>query len=274
MKFSISKILKDSEEWNRADVLDINKQVNAQNSDKSWIVLMSKYKRKKRVRIYRYTAVLLLPVLSFAVFYLLNLANNDVTHLSAKDGLLEHMLPDSSIVWLRKGSSISYRNEYGSDSRVLFMEGTAFFEVERNELLPFVINSEKSAVEVLGTSFIYESGATNQVQVFTGVVKFSNNQKEFKILKKNERVILDEQNEFIEVAPDPNIISWKTKRLTFENTPLNEVVKALSEYYGVSLEADDSEQTEITATFDDISLEEVIEYIQIATGVEIRPVGS
>lgn len=274
MKFSISKIFQDSEEWNKADVLNINKQVNARSSDESWTELMGKYRRKKRVRIYRYAAVLVLPLLSVAVFYLLNLINSDPILLSAKEGLLEHMLPDSSIVWIKKGSSITYGNDYGSENRALSIVGTAFFEVERNEQLPFVIKSEKSTVEVLGTSFIYESGITNQVQVFTGMVKFSNNQDEYRILRKNERVILDEQNEFIEVIADPNIISWKTRRLLFENTPLNEVVKTLSEYYGVSLEADDSDQTEITATFEDISLEEVTEYIQIATGVAIRPVGN
>ena len=270
MKFSISKILQDSKEWNKADVLDINSQIDKVDSDQSWSQLMIRYKRKKQLVMYRYAAVISLLAMSVLAFYLLNFGGDEMIYVEANLETKEYLLPDSSTIWLRNGTTISYSNKYGVENRNLTIKGTAFFEVQKNKALPFIIKSDKSAIEVLGTSFLYDAAKLNNVQVFTGVVKFSNQNGAFRVLRKGEGIILNEKNEFIKTAFDPNLISWKTKRLVFENVAINEVMKVLSDYYGVLLEAKNADDVKVTASFDENTLKEVIEYIQIATGVEIR----
>lgn len=62
-------------------------------------------------------------------------------------------LPDGSIVKLNGGSSISYSQGYGVDSRIVNIEGEGYFEVKKDSTKPFIVNSANIIVKVLGTKF-------------------------------------------------------------------------------------------------------------------------
>lgn len=50
-------------------------------------------------------------------------------------------LPDSSRVWLNSMSSLSYASDYGSGNRDVYLKGEAYFEVEKNRKLPFIVHT-------------------------------------------------------------------------------------------------------------------------------------
>lgn len=62
-------------------------------------------------------------------------------------------LPDGTLVWLNAGSKIIYSQGFGVDDRRLRLEGEGYFEVMKNEEVPFEIDTKELDLRVLGTKF-------------------------------------------------------------------------------------------------------------------------
>ena len=62
-------------------------------------------------------------------------------------------LPDGTLVWLNAGSKMSYAQDFGINERTLDLSGEAYFEVIKNEEMPFKVHTEELDVKVLGTKF-------------------------------------------------------------------------------------------------------------------------
>jgi len=96
--------------------------------------------------------------------------------LTSQDGIRKVILPDSSIVWLKKNSHFSYPEKFGQDSRTVVLNGEAFFEIAHNKRWPFRIKSGNYITTVLGTSFNLKTGSKNEdyaISVLTGKVEVS-----------------------------------------------------------------------------------------------------
>lgn len=62
-------------------------------------------------------------------------------------------LEDGTIVWLNAGSKFSCQPGFSQKNRQVALEGEGYFEVARNEKLPFIVNAKEIDVKVLGTKF-------------------------------------------------------------------------------------------------------------------------
>ncbi|NJK95371.1 MAG: FecR domain-containing protein, partial [Bacteroidales bacterium] len=62
-------------------------------------------------------------------------------------------LPDGTSVWLNAESSLKFSQSFGKNQRDIILSGEAFFDVVRNEKIPFVVKAKNTIVKVLGTSF-------------------------------------------------------------------------------------------------------------------------
>lgn len=197
---------------------------------------------------------------------------------TAPGQLKEVWLPDSTLVSMAGGSSLRYdARKYGEERRVVEMKGKAFFQVKRNEARPFSVYTERTEVIVLGTSFqVREQTPVTEVNVLTGKVCFAAGQEE------KDRVILTagmsasysmEKKEMTILAEENlNNLSWKTKQLRFNDTPLSKVIEDLCNYYEVPV-VNQAENPDIrlTATFNDLPLEEVLTVINQTLDVRLTP---
>jgi len=92
----------------------------------------------------------------------------------SQDEIKKIILPDSSIVWLKKNTHFSYPETFGKDSRDVVLDGEAFFEIAHNKRWPFRIKSGNYITTVLGTSFNLKTGNKNEdyaIAVLTGKVE-------------------------------------------------------------------------------------------------------
>lgn len=57
-----------------------------------------------------------------------------------------------------------------------------------------------------------------------------------------------------------NVLAWKTRTLTFDDTPLKEVAEALEDFYNVQVKISNPELADkkLLATFPNMSLDEVL----------------
>ena len=71
-------------------------------------------------------------------------------------------LEDGTIVWLNAGSKFSCQPGFSQKNRQVTLEGEGYFEVARNEKLPFIVNAKEIDVKVLGTKFNVKAYSDDQ----------------------------------------------------------------------------------------------------------------
>ena len=189
--------------------------------------------------------------------------------LMARAQVQEYTLPDGTEVTLAPGSKLTYSEK---SPRKTQLEGKAYFEVARDEAVPFEITSDGAFVRVLGTKFMVDAGSSvKEVYVAEGKVLFArNSDAEGVILTKDMQATLspDENVPVITVEPDVNSIAWRRGTFIFDKTPLKEVLETLSEYYNVSFTATDLDK-QLSGEFYTEDLDFIISLIESALDVHI-----
>lgn len=203
-------------------------------------ILQEKEVRSERHRlsIFRYAAAIaILCIIGGFVFY----QNNKIKMIQvlASEDVMEIMLPDSSKVWLNKGSVLSYPEIFQNGVRSLSLNGEATFEVTHNPEKPFVVSSENLRTKVLGTIFNFRTNADDnheEVTLLEGKVEVCNLMDKGRIiLKPDQKLVLDkrEGNMGIENVYSPLSTTWHDHLIPFNNMHLKEIASILETIYNV-----------------------------------------
>ena len=111
---------------------------------------------------------IIVNVFSFFLFTALLMSCGNKT-ISTGDNFDLVELPDQSIVYLNKNSSVSFDSDF--EDRKIKLEGEGFFSVMPGEV-PFVVTTETGEITVVGTEFNVKSrGDELEVEVEEGEVK-------------------------------------------------------------------------------------------------------
>ena len=151
-------------------------------------------------------------------------------------------LPDGTLVWLNAGSRIIYSQGFGVDNRKVELEGEGYFEVQRNEKLPFSVKTRDLQLQVLGTKFNFRNYPEDHevvVSLLEGRVALNNLLKSEKetYLVPNERAVLDKSNGLMKVesVTASNASQWTDGYLFFDEELLPDIVKELERSYNVNI---------------------------------------
>ena len=195
--------------------------------------------------------------------------SNQQIQLMANSAMKEFVLPDGSEVTLAPGSRLTYKEK---SPRKTQLEGKAFFEVARDEAVPFEITSDGAFVRVLGTKFMVDAGAAvKEVYVTEGKVLFAkSSDSEGVILTKDMQATLSQSDAIPVVAAkaDVNSLAWQRGSFIFDQTPLKEVLQTLAKHYKVSFVANDLSK-QLSGEFDSEDLDLIISLIESALDVNI-----
>jgi ferric-dicitrate binding protein FerR (iron transport regulator) len=173
------------------------------------------------------TAVAAILVIAFLVW---NPFGSSDIRVAASDRNMQVVLPDQSVIMLRKGSSMSYPKAFAANERRVSLKGEAFFEVTHNEQQPFVVDAQSVSVKVLGTSFdVLCNAQTADVSVATGKVQVASKTEGSKavILTPGNKVHY-EHGELAPAVMNGFEAAWKKDTLHFNGTPLAMVLSAIS----------------------------------------------
>ena len=198
------------------------------------------------------------------------------TTILASDAVEQHVLPDGTKAWLRKGSSIAYANNFDGNIRRVTVNGLVYLDVVRDEKRPFEVEMSQSKVKVLGTSFeLLSSPDTNAVSVTEGLVKLAGllDSTDYILLKEGEGAGYSEDHGIASIVPvDIATIEWITQRLEFNNTALTRCVERLNKYYGsdIRVSSPGLGKCELTAVFTDQSLDEVLAELELVMGLKVQ----
>jgi transmembrane sensor len=190
-------------------------------------------------------------------------------------------LLDGTKITLNADSKLKYPMRFGEESREVYLEGEAYFEVTHNDQKPFVVHTADVLTTDLGTKFnvcafpneesITVSLEEGKVEVSTGA---SGTKKGDIFLSPTQQLVYNKEKETnkIEEFDLQKVIGWKDNILVFDNEPLSKVLVHLERYFGVKFEIADQSLADrnIKANFKNESFWTVVKVLEKATGLAYK----
>lgn len=153
-----------------------------------------KLARTRKLWLTGMAAATIAGIFAVCLYYLLQGANPEIVVITAPHGIknMPITLPDSSLVSLTEGSSISYPEKFEADARKVTLQGLAYFSVRHDKTAPFTVNTpEAISVTVLGTSFVVDVRKETKhvdIGVITGLVQVNESKVKLDVVKPGEKL--------------------------------------------------------------------------------------
>lgn len=278
--------------WGAVDDYDVDFEPD---TEKAWLNVESRLDQQPSLRVEHKEATekklnsgrrLLLRIAAAVLFLIIatywwNTSNNQlITIQTALNENNQFELPDGTQVWLNQNSQISYKKAFRQ--RNVELTGEAYFDVVRDESNPFSISSGETLTKVLGTSFnvrAYPEDEEIIVTVTSGSVELvaKEDPTQKVVLKVNEEGVFAKTDQQVvkAVIENENSLSWKTKQLGFNDTPMKDVFKAMERYYGVNFEITNDRiwKCEFFGTYQNPELDSLLAAMNFAMGLEFNKEG-
>ena len=193
----------------------------------------------------------------------------------------ELSLSDGTKAYLNAGSSLKYPVKFlrGQDRNV-YITGEAFLEVAKDSLRPFIVNTEKMNVRVLGTKFnvsSYPEDDNSEVVLVEGAVSLYKANVDYDpsrevLLRPGYKGSFSKKSN--EISKDSVITSlytsWMKGELIFRNMSFSNIIKKLERHYNVAIVNNNTAlgAKKFNANFGEASLEKVLQELKANYGVE------
>lgn len=174
-------------------------------------------------------------LICLSVFYITSSPDQDrsdlLTRKNGEESTLVTTLEDGSVVYLGGQASLQYPKHFSADKREVCLQGNALFDVTGNRKRPFLIETEKVQIEVLGTAFHVKSDESKpfELSVQRGVVKVTlkNNNQELRVPAGKTVTLLSEKLQ-LSTTRDFEQFDRYTERLSFKDEKLTDILRAIN----------------------------------------------
>ncbi|MEL7588216.1 MAG: FecR domain-containing protein [Prolixibacteraceae bacterium] len=153
------------------------------------------------------------------------------------------ILADNSVVWLNAGSRLTYPTCFKEKQRLVRLEGEAFFEISKNKNKPFIVETARSKIRVLGTSFnvkAYPDESSEETVLAEGSINMEFrgvNDRKGILMTPRQRIVFTNENKSY-VVSNVNVedyTSWTKGMFIFYDEPLPVVLRQVSRYYNLDI---------------------------------------
>ncbi len=164
------------------------------------------------------------------------------TLIVPKAGFYHLILSDGTKVWLNSDTRLTYPVAFVGKKRVVNLSGEAYFEVAHNKEKPFIVETSKMDIKVLGTVFNVNTHADNgkiSAVLVEGKVEVGKNEMEKVVLSPGQIAELNIKNSdtgfTVKDIDVSQYIAWKDGVFCFRGTPMSEILKRVGRYYDVEI---------------------------------------
>ena len=181
------------------------------------------------------------------------------------------VLPDNSVVYLNSGTKLNYPQKFSNNTREVYLDGEAFFEIKKDPNSPFIVHTSGMEVKVVGTSFnvkAYSGDKLIETSLLTGSIEVSvkNRPNEKIILSPNEKLVIKNYDppvavnaeREINVKPEITInqlkpdakdstyfeTQWVENKLVFRDKTFEEVAAMMERWYNIPIQINNDELKE------------------------------
>jgi len=157
-----------------------------------------------------------------------------------KGGTYQVRLPDGTKVWLNAASTLKYPVSFipSQARRVLLLGGEAYFEVAKDKKHPFIVQTDRQEVRVLGTHFnvnSYSDEKSDKTTLLEGSVKVITLNGSSKTLIPGQQSQITKTNiSVIENIDLEDVTSWKNGYFKF-NEGLESIMNKVSRWYDMDI---------------------------------------
>lgn len=219
----------------------VNRKIGYGGGERNNLFRLSRYNRI----VIRWAAVLVPLCFILGGYLYYNSLENQLAEVSTAYGETKYLLlPDSSEVWLNAGTTIQYEKDFGKSQsqqlRLIHLNGEAYFSVRRNEKRPFIVQTQKLSVKVLGTKFnvkAYPDDSRTITTLTSGKVEVSNDAKKHWILKPNQQISYANNGTSADITEitSEDIQVWMDGHLFFINSSFSEMIKTIERRFNVAI---------------------------------------
>lgn len=240
------------------EAFEASKQTKKYDAEKAWIdfdIWLEMQKRsertvkirKLRTEILKYAAIVIFAVsLGIGVSYFRTAEHTELQELTFNVPYGHRSsvtLGDGTKVQLNSGSEIQVVLGH-SNKRSLKLSGEAWFEVAHDPQRPFVVETERFSVAVLGTSFnikSYPEDIKSHFYLSEGSVQLSNRLGEGLLLQPRQYVSVTDDMGFSQIMEplEHSVTSWRDGKYYFRQETLGEIAKLIRRAYGLKVEFED-----------------------------------
>ena len=234
---------------------------------------------------WKIAAIIMMPILliNISLLFMDNkeeyVANvQEYTVLSGKGQKNQILLPDGPHIWLNSESEISYTSNFNQSNRSIKLKGEAFFDVKKNEYLPFNVEVDSINIQVLGTAFnvsAYADDPNIKVSLERGKVevRMHDDNSFLATLNPNEQATIDKKS-IVTTITDCEAYTesiWRQNVLKINNIYAGEMIKKLERWYGVHINVQNMPVSKrYGLTIKEESLREMLELINSITPIIYR----
>jgi len=138
-------------------------------------------------------------------------------------------LPDGTKVWLNARSEIQYPAVFIGSIRRVKLTGEAYFEVKHDKSNPFIVQTKKCNIKVLGTKFnveAYEDSDDFCTSLMQGSIDVydNSNPSSHTILKPDYQVSIVDGHLKTEAIHDYDMFRWREGLICFRNVTFEQLM--------------------------------------------------
>lgn len=149
-------------------------------------------------------------------------------------------LPDGTNVWLNANTTIEYPVLFNDEERFVKLDGQAYFDVKHDAEIPFIVETDKGKVRVLGTKFdvLSYSGSDNfETALMDGIVEvfLDSDPTQIIVLSPDTKAYLANGHLYKVPLTDYNPYRWKEGLICFEDCSFADIMKEFEKSYDVKI---------------------------------------
>jgi transmembrane sensor len=151
-------------------------------------------------------------------------------------------LSDGTEVYLDVNSSITYPTAFKGSARNVSMTGQAYFKVEHNEKMPFAVQADGETIRDLGTEFNVNNYDLVKVTLVKGALSVRN----VKCVYPGAQAYPLKGGIAFRIVDIESTTAWINDKITFNHTPLSDILEQVSRVYGTKIEWEDASLKTLT----------------------------
>ncbi|WP_179412344.1 FecR family protein [Mucilaginibacter sp. E4BP6] len=203
-----------------------------------------------------------------------------LTELKTNNGSIAKIrLADGTLVTLNTLSTLTYPKNFTGKTREVFLNGEAFFDVAKDHSHPFIVHTNQSDIQVLGTAFdikSYKNDPQFEATLFRGSIQatLKDNPTIKVILKPTDKLLIQHtsysltKETYFDDSNTLNIeTAWMNNKLVFKNEPFEQLANSLERKYGnnIIFKNDLLKSIKFTGEFEKEDINQILLSLQIVT---------
>lgn len=205
---------------------------------------------------------------------------NIMYDLKTQDGKEFWMtLEDGTLVHLNNSSVLKFPVSFPDDSRIVYLEGEAYFHVSKDNQRPFIVTTPSGIIKEYGTEFTVntrtEIGKT-EVVLFSGSIGVTPKEGKETMVKPGERALVSYENTVVKKVDLAPYKAWNEGEYIFHDVRMETLMEVLAHWYGLNVEFQSPNDRDVLFTgsldrYGDIT--PILKAIETVTGLRINKNG-